>query len=153
MLSSLLHVLANTMSPRMLLALRPQDPLPSWITHVVRLEPTFRIADQGEKDQVLAKLSKVAEGQVSRSDTQTGQSINPTKQDHNTEPLVEMQGVEVRYGSKTVLGGWHDHNANTSRPGLWWTIRRGQRWGVFGPNGSSACSPSPNKNPLFSPAS
>ena len=138
-LSNLLHVLARTMSPRLLLALRPQDLLPSWITHVVRLEPSCQIADQGEKEEVLLRLSKSAEGHVSRSYTHTEQSTHPTKQD-NTEALVEMQGIQVKYGTKTVLGGWSTDNTNTAHHGLWWTIRRGQRWGVFGPNGSSPCS-------------
>ncbi|KAK5147642.1 hypothetical protein LTR04_000795 [Oleoguttula sp. CCFEE 6159] len=50
------------------------------------------------------------------------------------EPLVEMSGVVIRYGSQTVIGDWTQ--GGKTGPGLWWTIRRGERWGVFGPNGS-----------------
>ena len=51
------------------------------------------------------------------------------------EALVEMQGVCVRYGDKEVLGGWEHEIKGSGKRGLSWTIRRGERWGVFGPNG------------------
>ncbi|KAK1827658.1 P-loop containing nucleoside triphosphate hydrolase protein [Podospora conica] len=52
------------------------------------------------------------------------------------EPLVEMDGCVVRYGDKVVLGNWTEEREGRSRKGLFWTVRRGERWGVFGPNGS-----------------
>lgn len=48
------------------------------------------------------------------------------------EPLVEMEGCQVRYGDKIALGNWSVAGAK----GLYWSVRRGERWGVFGPNGS-----------------
>nr|WOF01082.1 ABC transporter-like protein [Corynespora cassiicola] len=51
-------------------------------------------------------------------------------------PMVEMEGVRIRYGSSSVLGDWQQDVGGGKRDGLWWTVRRGQRWGVFGPNGS-----------------
>lgn len=39
----------------------------------------------------------------------------------------------VSYGDKTVLGGWEDDNQQS---GLWWSLHRGQRCGIFGANGS-----------------
>jgi ABC-type molybdenum transport system ATPase subunit/photorepair protein PhrA len=44
------------------------------------------------------------------------------------EPIVEMDGVRISYGSNSVLGDWPN--------GLNFTIHRGQRWGIFGANGS-----------------
>jgi molybdate transport system ATP-binding protein len=41
-----------------------------------------------------------------------------------SEVLVQMRDVRVRYGDKTVLEG------------LFWTMRRGERWCIRGPNGS-----------------
>lgn len=52
------------------------------------------------------------------------------------EPLVEMEGCQVRYGSKVALGNWTEEKDGKPRLGLSWTVRRGERWGVFGPNGS-----------------
>lgn len=51
------------------------------------------------------------------------------------EPLVEMQDVCVRYGDKEVLGSWKQKIEGQTKKGLSWTVRRGERWGVFGPNG------------------
>ena len=53
------------------------------------------------------------------------------------ETLVEMRDVCVRYGDKPALGEWSQEVEGQERKGLWWTIRRGERWGVFGPNGKS----------------
>ncbi|KAJ2905453.1 hypothetical protein MKZ38_005329 [Zalerion maritima] len=50
------------------------------------------------------------------------------------EPVIEMNGCQVRYGQQVALGNWNDNRGKV--PGLHWTVRRGERWGVFGPNGS-----------------
>lgn len=52
------------------------------------------------------------------------------------EPIVEMGGCKVQYGDKVILGNWSQNVDGVDKPGLQWTIRRGERWGVFGPNGS-----------------
>lgn len=52
------------------------------------------------------------------------------------EPLVEMESCQVRYGNKVALGNWTEEKDGKTRQGLSWTVRRGERWGVFGPNGS-----------------
>lgn len=50
------------------------------------------------------------------------------------DPVIEMKGVQIRYADSDtpVLGDWEG--------GLSWEVRRGQRWGVFGPNGEQ-CHP------------
>lgn len=52
------------------------------------------------------------------------------------EPLIEMNGVRVQYGDKTVLGNWSQEVGRQLKEGLHWTVRRGQRWIILGPNGS-----------------
>jgi len=52
------------------------------------------------------------------------------------EPIVEMEGVRIRYGTNTVLGDWEQQIDGAQKDGLWWNVRRGERWGIFGPNGS-----------------
>lgn len=72
------------------------------------------------------------------SDRSTGidntRALDPVKPD--AEPLVEMDGCVVRYGDKTALGNWSQQTLDGKKDGLLWTVRRGERWGVFGPNGS-----------------
>jgi len=52
------------------------------------------------------------------------------------EPIVEMEGVRIVYGSNSVLGDWQQDVNGTGRNGLHFTINRGSRWGIFGANGS-----------------
>ncbi|KAL9593022.1 MAG: hypothetical protein Q9179_006161 [Wetmoreana sp. 5 TL-2023] len=147
-LSPLLHDLAEAQAPRIVLSLRPQDPLPDWITHILYIGPELRIARQGRKDAVLGSLSsresansiskpaaleEKMQGQLSREGLPLRDSRRPT----TGKPIVEMHDVQVKYGNQIVLGNWAsaDVNGHSSR-GLNWTVRRGERWGVFGPNGS-----------------
>ena len=46
------------------------------------------------------------------------------------EPIVEMEGVRIAYGSSSILGSWQQSVSGMPKEGLWWTVRRGQRWGV-----------------------
>ncbi|KAK6383025.1 hypothetical protein LTS17_003695 [Exophiala oligosperma] len=60
----------------------------------------------------------------------TGTSTSPSPSPQSRElgsPLIELQAVTVKYGSKVVLG----HG-----PGLTYTIRQGTRLALLGPNGS-----------------
>ncbi|KAI0012193.1 P-loop containing nucleoside triphosphate hydrolase protein [Xylariaceae sp. FL0662B] len=52
------------------------------------------------------------------------------------EPVVEMNGCQVQYRGQIALGNWKQHVNGKEQEGLIWTVRRGERWGVFGPNGS-----------------
>lgn len=52
------------------------------------------------------------------------------------EPVVEMEGVRIKYGPNSVLGDWTQDVDGVQKDGLWMNIHRGQRWGIFGANGS-----------------
>ncbi|KAH7035478.1 P-loop containing nucleoside triphosphate hydrolase protein [Microdochium trichocladiopsis] len=171
-LSPLLHQLASKAAPRLVLSARPQDPIPSWITHLVFLRNDLQVGSMGEKDVVLEDLRKYGRGVLNATVKEdpsmpvhnivhmgrilTEKGISGTAlledPDHNRqhvprrsasdssrvigEPIVEMNGCKVQYGDKVVLGNWTQQVDGVERPGLQWTIRRGARWGVFGPNGS-----------------
>lgn len=65
----------------------------------------------------------------------SSETVNATSKPQG-EALVEMNGCKVQYRGKVVLGNWTEVRDGESIDGLHWTIRRGERWGVFGPNGS-----------------
>ncbi|KAH6614241.1 ABC transporter-like protein [Boeremia exigua] len=52
------------------------------------------------------------------------------------EPIVEMTGVNIKYGANSVLGEWTQTVNGEEKDGLHWAVHRGQRWGIFGANGS-----------------
>ena len=202
-LSSLLHRLAKSKSPRIILTLRPQDPLPDWITHVLCLNYDGSIAFQGMSETFLARkdegivagdgqqiyvgfqpilsLSKdlpkhslssenheqsqqvekeeMTSSQTSTAGTNIGRDTRSEREGDsqmqvhglqlpNTEPLVQMEGVKVKYGDRKILGNWEQDMGGVAKDGLWWTVSRGDRIGIFGPNGTtrlslstSICSP------------
>ncbi len=173
-LSPLLQGLAAANAPRLVLTLRPQDPIPDWITHLIFLQGNCDVAFSGRKGDFLRALRDYSSErsnfhipaqsihEVGRELTSHGivepQPVGSLPQTSNEkkisvadeeelnvgeknsprldEPLVEMSGVRVSYGTKTVLGNWEHEVDGEVKRGLWWTIRRGQRWGIFGPNGS-----------------
>ncbi|KAL8732477.1 MAG: hypothetical protein Q9166_002691 [cf. Caloplaca sp. 2 TL-2023] len=152
-LSPLLFDLAEAQAPRILLSLRPQDPLPDWTTHIVYLGSELQVARQGPKAEVFRRLgiettakrgvqslaghsflymTSQAGGRLSRE----GLRLRGESPRLLGEPLVEMRDVCVKYGDKTVLGNWQETINGEQGQGLRWTVRRGERWGIFGPNGS-----------------
>lgn len=197
-LSPLLHRLALANAPRLVLALRPQDALPEWITHLVYLDKESNVVLQGPKAKMLVELkgklgsvgelpgagilqeqehvdTSKGEGQLAPSsdspddgedEDSVGEELSlgdTSKPKDNTgvcdrrslgmterslprreqralersdrEILVNMKGVRVEYGDKTVLGNWTQRVDDQQTRGLWWDVRRGDRWGIFGPNG------------------
>lgn len=164
-LSPLLQSLAAQASPRLILSARPQDPVPEWVTHLLYLRTDCQIGSMGPKEEVLDGLKKYVQGvrngalaedqklpihslaDIGRvlatsakdsSQPDKGQTfyqglerVNP-----DAEPLVEMDGCKVQYRGKIALGNWTQQTVDGPKGGLIWTVRRGERWGVFGPNGS-----------------
>ncbi|KAH0547682.1 hypothetical protein FGG08_000171 [Glutinoglossum americanum] len=164
-LSPLLRRLAASHSPRLILSLRSQDLIPEWITHLIYLGPDLTISHQGPKGDVLHELRRrsptcelsdpaILPGEIGRMLTSRSifgrvnakpkplpaEGDKPDREARGGdrefgEPLVEMDGVRVRYGEKEVVGGSLKTNEGKQKEGLRWTVRRGERWGLFGPNG------------------
>jgi ABC-type molybdenum transport system ATPase subunit/photorepair protein PhrA len=65
-LSPILRELAYKSSPRLILALRPQDPIPDWTTHLVIFGSNHTVALMGLKDDVLFALHRWADAYGSR---------------------------------------------------------------------------------------
>ena len=132
-LSPLLFKLAQAESPRLILALRPQDPVPGWITNVLHLNRKQQIAAQGEKQSALPE-TRVTSSLSAIGDTDPLQTTFSESAEVG-EPVVQMKNVVVKYGERQILGGWNKDNDPGTKAGLDWTVRKGERWGVFGPNG------------------
>ena len=150
-ISSLLYRLAEAQAPRIVLSIRPQDPLPEWITHILRLGPELRVALQGSRYQVLQGLGsspsigKVVEAgdddaSSSPSVSREGLSFCDGGSTVEGEPIVEMHDICVKYGDKVVLGNWQEFIKGEKRQGFNWTVRRGQRWVICGLNGNLAAA-------------
>ncbi|KLO15145.1 P-loop containing nucleoside triphosphate hydrolase protein [Schizopora paradoxa] len=114
-LTDLLKEIHETGKPRILMSLRPQDPLPNWITHVAAVDGT-----------------RVSTGPRALVSAMPAENIldNGCKQVHSTTPdiqqveLVHMKDVNVRYHERHILKN------------VEWVIRAGERWHLKGANGS-----------------
>ena len=56
-LVELLYRMAEANAPRLVLALRPQDSLPQWITHAIRLSGSLGLASQGRRENAFSTSS------------------------------------------------------------------------------------------------
>ncbi|KAJ6109054.1 ABC transporter [Penicillium sp. IBT 16267x] len=56
-ISGLLHRLAEKSSPRLVLALRPQDTVPEWITHLVVVGNSHQVIQQGSRSEISQTLA------------------------------------------------------------------------------------------------
>ena len=152
-MSKVLGGLAARQQPRLIMSLRPEDGVPEWVNHLVIVSDQLQVLARGNKQQIFSSPAQ------STDDAALGTIIEAAKRGHHAEsniqlsrdglpksspaltpgePLVEMDGVKVSYGhgTRVVLGDWKQTVNGEERPGLWWSLHRGQRCGIFGPNGS-----------------
>ena len=150
-MSNVLMELAARQQPRLIMSLRPEDGVPEWINQLVVVNSDLQILAQGTKEDVFGYQPDGAQGAV------TNAIIEAAKRGHEGasglkvsrdgfpkssptlpagESLVDMSGVKVSYGDRTVLGDWTQTVNGEEKSGLWWSLHRGQRCGIFGPNGS-----------------
>ncbi|KAJ4368305.1 hypothetical protein N0V83_006661 [Neocucurbitaria cava] len=120
-----------------------------------RYEEVERTGSKGlELDPKLMELREVGRHLSGRGDFEAGKAGTPQSSSNTsilsrdgyekvdrsevpvTEPVVEMQGVRIAYGTNSVLGDWQQEVDGSEKHGLYWNVHRGQRWGIFGANGS-----------------
>ncbi|CEL52614.1 putative ABC transporter ATP-binding protein C323,04 OS=Schizosaccharomyces pombe (strain 972 / ATCC 24843) GN=SPAC323.04 PE=3 SV=1 [Rhizoctonia solani AG-1 IB] len=109
----LLHALHTKRAPRVIMTLRGQDPVPDWITHIVR-------AENGKA--IVGERSRMVSNQFGREQEPNAKYTNNSQR--TGEPIVEICGLNIAYHERKVLT-----NVN-------WTIREGEKWHLKGPNGS-----------------
>ncbi|KAK0284815.1 hypothetical protein LTR91_009711 [Friedmanniomyces endolithicus] len=150
-MAEVLRQIAERQQPRLVMSLRPEDGVPEWVSHMVVIDEHMRVLGQGTKQGLLG-------GDVEASDkVEVHRILNAGENAHGAaaqvqvsrdgfersspplppgEALVEMRGVRLAYGDKVVLGDWKQSVAGGDKPGLWWSLHRGQRCAILGPNGS-----------------
>ncbi|KAL2113173.1 hypothetical protein VUR80DRAFT_5080 [Thermomyces stellatus] len=139
-LEPLLGSLADEENPRIVFSARPQDELPDWVTHLVYLKGNCEVEVMGRRDEVAAIHHRHHRGQwtggIQKDEEAPTKPADPTNEPPKGDPVVEMDGCQVKYGDKIALGNWTQSTPTGDKPGLHWVVRRGDRWAVFGPNGS-----------------
>jgi ABC-type molybdenum transport system ATPase subunit/photorepair protein PhrA len=158
-LSRLLYYLSRNTSLSVVCALEDTEELPQFVSHIAYINPDHEIVAAGPR--TVAGREVRARGYHLDTNTRhkrpSGEKPkNPANRlqyndyawyrqedapvheaDTSSSPtVIEMSGVRVRYGELTALGGWQQEVHGVTQPGLWWNVRQGERWGVFGANGA-----------------
>lgn len=102
-LSPMLHRLAKANTPRLVLSLRPQDPIPHWVTDLVYLKGNCEVAFLGPKDDVLSQLREhVRRSENGRDDFNL--HLTPSSLKEIGRKLT-LDGIEQpQYGEKLFTG-------------------------------------------------
>jgi molybdate transport system ATP-binding protein len=112
-----------------LLLITRSDSIPGWITDVLELDrlAANRQSRRGEFPARLSAATVVSPGRGAGRDRAEDKEPVPASSfivpATAAEPIIEMRGVNVRYGEPILQD-------------ISWTVRAGERWAVLGPNGS-----------------
>ena len=144
-LGPLLRSLSDSISFQLVLSLQPDVSIPRFVSHVLHLGEDCSVHLQGPKDEVLAKLNGEglsptepvlsSEPAIAPPPTSNVPSNPPKSASAGQKRLVRMRGVVIKHGAKRIIGNWFQPVQDVLRSGLWWKVKRGERWGLFGPNG------------------
>lgn len=123
LLMELLKQLVETTSLQTILVLSKTDDIPDFVTRIVRVEN--RIC--GRKMTTLEYHASSSLPLVKVLPEEKLQAITnlPSKEScHQSEEVVMLNGVSIRYGERLILNDLH------------WTVLRGEKWALSGSNGS-----------------
>lgn len=110
-----------------LVLLTSAEDLPLCITHVLEVAG-FEVKGQWEKEAYLAKQDKEAERKRGRGALGPVFSGPDSDTTFDFEFAVKMTDVHLSYGDKKILNGIN------------WTVKKGEKWALTGPNGSGKTS-------------
>lgn len=122
-LKNLLTDLSRERALQMILVLSKTDDIPDFITHVVEVRdmtvgPKQTVSEyyENRRPYPVRVLSEEKEKAI------LGLPYND--KEYNTDEVVKMNAVSIRYGERTILDK------------LDWTVKNGERWALSGQNGS-----------------
>lgn len=122
-LKDLLKMLSQERALQIIIVLSKTDDIPDFVTHIVEVKDML-VCPKVTKETFL-KDHKTPPPHVLSKEKETDILELPYKDnDYNTDEVVKMNGVTIRYGERTILDS------------LDWTVRNGERWALSGQNGS-----------------
>ncbi len=122
-LITLLKTLSEERALQIVLVLSKDDDVPDFITHVVEVRNLIvspKISKQAWRKQKQGLPSKILDHEKEQAILSLPHSAN----EYMTQEVVDMNGVSIRYGTRTILKDLH------------WHVRNGERWSLSGQNGS-----------------
>lgn len=124
---SLLHTLLETLSRenglQIILVLSKTEDIPSFITHVWEMKDEV-LLPKAEKAEYVANQQVETCIKLTEEKRNAILSLQYKTDEYNTEKVIEMHNVSIRYGNRTIL-----------KP-LDWQVLNGERWALSGRNGA-----------------
>ncbi|GEM06383.1 ABC transporter [Rhodotorula toruloides] len=137
LLSSLLSSLHSARSPRVLLVLRPQDVLPSFVTHIaladaspgmpLKLGRKDEILSTNEARELLAAGEAEREASKRRKEERQAAAAKRDEEAERRKTIVQLKGVNISYGRP-----FEGQEERRVLKNVDWTIREGERWVLAG---------------------
>lgn len=122
-LAHLLKTLASERALQIILVLSKEDDVPDFITHVVEVKDSIvhpKKTLQTWFEQKAELPSKMLDNEKEKAIL----SLPYFNNEYQTEQVIDMKDVSIRYGNRTILKD------------LCWNVKNGERWSLSGQNGS-----------------
>ena len=126
-LAHLLKTLSEERALQIILVLSKDDDVPSFITHVVEVRNLVvspKISTQAWRQQRQSLPHRVLQPEKEQAILALPSSASLPPKGGLRGAVVDMNGVSIRYGTRTILKDIH------------WHVRNGERWSLSGQNGS-----------------
>ncbi len=122
-LKNLLTDLSRERALQMILVLSKTDDIPDFITHVVEVRD-MNVAPKQTVSEYYENRSPYPARVLSEEKEKAILGLPYNDKEYNTDEVVKMNAVSIRYGERTILDK------------LDWTVKNGERWALSGQNGS-----------------
>ena len=122
-LKNLLTDLSRERALQMILVLSKTDDIPDFITHVVEVRD-MTVAPKQTISEYYENRSPYPARVLSEEKEKAILGLPYNDKEYNTDEVVKMNAVSIRYGERTILDK------------LYWTVKNGERWALSGQNGS-----------------
>lgn len=124
-LRELLEQLSKERELQIILVLSKDEDIPHFVTHVVEVKDMTVMPKKMKADYFQEKEnSKADKIHFAENLRQEVIDLPYNNKEYNAHEVVRMNGVSIRYGSRTILDT------------LDWTVHNGERWALSGQNGA-----------------
>lgn len=125
--SESLEKFAKELETSIIIGLRVQDNIPSWITHIAYVDESGLVFS-GRKDDVkreaMKYLSRGKGAQVTEKRSHLEEIESLIASSLVTDPIIEFENASVTYRGQSILKNFN------------WRIERGSNWRILGDNGT-----------------
>ena len=123
-LKELLRMLSEERDMEIMLVLSKTDDIPDFVDKIIEISDDAESAEYPTPSDYYAHQQPVPPHVLSDEKRQAILDLPYHDNDYDCQRVVEMKGVSIRYGERTILKD------------LDWTVMNGERWALSGQNGS-----------------